>query len=172
MLGRRGASRPRCPSTRPPSAEAPPTFTGAGRSTACRRRGASTAWCDAARRKRDEMKVFPGGQREAFGLADGDIEQELLLVPRLVETPVDVERAPGDIAEEEVDVTDDELTQGVTHGCAAGAAAAGLHEHHRAAPGGAQGSDRLVRRRGGSDACRNDRLGHHRPQKKPSGLVL
>src|SRR5665647_204479 len=130
MLGRRGASRPRCPITRPPSAEASPTFTGAGRSTACRRRGASTAWCDAARRKRDEMKVFPCGQREAFGLADGDIEQELLLVPRLVETPVDVERAAVDVAEQHVDIADDELTQGVTHRSAAGAAAAGLHEHH------------------------------------------
>src|SRR5674476_1018437 len=137
MIGRRGASRPRRPTTRPPSAEAPPTFTGAGRSTACRRLHASTAWCAAGRRHGDEMEVVPGGQREALGLAFRDIEQEHILVPGLVEALVDVERTPVDMAEQEVDVTEDELTHGEAHRGAAGAAAAGLHEHHGAAPGGA-----------------------------------
>src|SRR5665647_410003 len=107
MIGRRGASRPRCPTTRPPSAEAPPTFTGAGRSTACRRLHASTAWCDAARRQGDEMEVVPGSQREVFGLAFRDIEQEHILVPGLVEALVDVERTPVDMAEQEVDIAED-----------------------------------------------------------------
>src|SRR5450759_3259531 len=59
---------------------------------------------------------------------------------------------------------------GEAHGCAAGAAAAGLHEHHLAAPGGAEASDRLARRRGGRDACRNDRLGHHMPLEEAERL--
>ena len=107
------------------------------------------------------MEVFPGWQGEVLGLAGGGIEQELFLVPGLVQALVDVERASVDVAEQDVDVADEEFSGGKAHRCAAGAAAAGLDEHHRAAPGGAQEADRLARGRGRDDACRGYRLGHH-----------
>jgi hypothetical protein len=98
------------------------------------------------------VKVVPGWQGEVFGFAGGDIEQELFLVPGLVQALVDVERASVDLAEQDVDVADEEFPGGKAHRCAAGAAAAGLDEHHRAAPGGAQETDRLTRGRGRGDA--------------------
>jgi hypothetical protein len=84
-------------------------------------------------------------------------------VPGLVQALVDVERASLDLAKQDVDATDEEFSDGKAHRCAAGAAAAGLNKHHRAAPGGAQETDRLARGRGGDDACQHNRLGHHEP---------
>ena len=48
------------------------------------------------------MEVVPGSQREVFGLAFRDIEQEHILVPCLVEAFVDVERGTGDVAEQHI----------------------------------------------------------------------
>jgi len=58
--------------------------------------------CGAGRRQGDEMEVVPGSQREVFGLAFRDIEQEHILVPCLVEAFVDVERGTGDVAEQHI----------------------------------------------------------------------
>ena len=82
-------------------------------------------------------------------------------MPGLVQALVDVERASVDLAEQYVDVADEEFSGGKAHRCTAGAAAAGLDEHDRAAPGGAQEADRLARGRGRGDACQHNRLGHH-----------
>ena len=82
-------------------------------------------------------------------------------MPRLVQALVDVERASVDLAKQDVDVADEEFSEGKAHRCAACAAAAGLNEHHRGAPGGAQKTDRLARGRGRGDACQHTRGGHH-----------
>ena len=71
----------------------------------------------------------------------------------VVQALVDVEGAAVDVAEQHIDVADDELSVGVAHRGAAGAAAAGLHEHDRPAPGGTQAGYRLACRRGRGDAC-------------------
>src|SRR5664279_3244309 len=118
------------------------------------------------------MQVVPGGYGEVLGVARGDVEDELLLVPGLVQPPIDVERAAVDVAEAHIDVADEELAVGVTHRGASGAAAAGLDEHHRLAPGGTQAGYRLECGRGGGDACGCSRLGDHENQNRPSGLVL
>jgi hypothetical protein len=118
---------------------------------------------DAGGGKGDEVKVVPSWQGEVFGFAWGDIEQELFLVPGLVQALVDVERAPVDLAEQDVDVADEEFSDRKAHRCAACAAAAGLNEHHRAAPGRAQEADRLARGQGRGDAGQHNRLGHHEP---------
>jgi hypothetical protein len=93
---------------------------------------------DAAGGKGDEVKVVPSWQGEVLGFAWGDIEQELFLVPGLIQALVDIERASVDLAQQDVDVADEEFSGGKAHRCAARAAAAGLNEHHWAAPGGAQ----------------------------------
>jgi hypothetical protein len=62
----------------------------------------------------------------------------LILVPGLVEPPVDVKRAPVDRAQQDIERADEELAVREAHRRAAGTAAARLHEHHRAAPSGAQ----------------------------------
>ena len=80
------------------------------------------------------MQVVAGRQGETFSRAGGDIEDEPVLVPCAVESSVDVERAPVDLAEQHVGVTDEELPVGEAHRCAAGAATTGLHEHHRVIP--------------------------------------
>ena len=61
---------------------------------------------------------------------------------------VDVERAAVNVAQQHVDVADDQLPVREAHRGAASAAATGLHEHHQAAPGGTQATDRLMRRGG------------------------
>src|SRR5450631_2063811 len=86
--------------------------------------GGSSPWCGAGRGERDEVEVVSGCQREVFGLALGDVEQEHVLVPGLVQAFVDVERGAVDVAEQGVDVAEDELPFGEAHRCAAGAAAA------------------------------------------------
>ena len=86
------------------------------------------------------MQVVAGRQGETFSRAGGDIEDEPVLVPCAVESGIDVERAPVDLAEQHVAVADEELPGGKTHRRAAGAATTGLHEHHRATPVGEQTS--------------------------------
>jgi len=82
-------------------------------------------------------------------------------VPGLIQALVDIERASVDLAEQDVDVADEEFSDGKAHRCAARAAAAGLNEHHWAAPGRAQETDRLARGRGRDDTGQHNRLGHH-----------
>ena len=60
----------------------------------------------------DEVEVVAGWQREVFGFTGGDIGQELFLVPGLVQALVDVERASVDLAEQDVDVADEESPAG------------------------------------------------------------
>ena len=53
------------------------------------------------------MELFTGWQREVLGRTVGDVEEEHVLVPGLVEALVDVERTPVDMAEQEVDIAED-----------------------------------------------------------------
>ena len=48
------------------------------------------------------MQVVPRRQRKALSRTRRDVEDELVLVPCAVETGIDVERAPLDLAEENV----------------------------------------------------------------------
>ena len=98
------------------------------------------------------MEILSGCQGEALRLAYSDVEDEDLLVPGLVEPPVDIERAAVDVSKQCVDVADDELSQREAHGGASGAAPARRHEHHGLPVSGAVATDRLARRRGGRDA--------------------
>ena len=113
------------------------------------------------------MQVGAGRQGESLGRAGGDVEHEPVLVPGAVESGIDVERAPVDLTEEHVVVADEELPGRKAHRRAAGAATAGLHEHHRA-PVGDQASDRLAGRRSGGDPRG---VGHSGAQNSPSGLA-
>src|ERR1022692_1149761 len=114
-------------------------------------------WHGARGRAGDEVQVVTGREREALRWARGNVENELVAPPRVIEPGVDVERAAVDVAEQHVDVADDHLPVREAHRSAAGTAATGLHEHHRATPGGSEATDRLTRRRGNREPSRSGR---------------
>ena len=87
------------------------------------------------------MQVVASGEREALRWAGSDVENEPVASPRDVKPGVDIKRAAVDFAEQHVDVADDQLPVREAHRGAAGAAATGLYEHHRATPGGTKVTD-------------------------------
>ena len=83
---------------------------------------------------RDEVDAVETFERERVGGSGQYVEPERRTLPALVLVGVDVEGRPGDLAEQKVVRSDEQLALVQAQGRAALAAAAGLEEHQRAVP--------------------------------------
>jgi hypothetical protein len=98
-------------------------------------------------------------EREALGRTGADVEQEPGAPPALVLLPVDVERDPADLSEQQIFGPEGELIGAHAHREAAVAAAPGLKEDERPVQGH-EPLDRIDGRRGGAQGG-SRRGGHH-----------
>ncbi len=114
----------------------------------------------------DEVEPVRALERERVAAARSDVDHERRPPPALVLFAVDVERAPGDLADEHVPGAEEELPLGQADRGAAVTAAPRLHEHERAVAG-PEPLDRGERRVGGPDPP--GPAPTHR-QKSPSGF--
>jgi len=80
-----------------------------------------------------EVLVLAGPEREALRITLAHVEDELRVLPGFVLTMIDVVRATTDLSQQDVMVTDDELSVREAHREAAVAATSRLEEHDRPA---------------------------------------